>query len=180
MGAKKKGAKAKKKIIVKEEPVKVVVVEEPKVKEIPPPKWDPIESENLFQQMKDDFQEYLNEKIENDENSNLNPSEKTIFRNNLFANFDSVLKQLETIIDDETRNEHINKVYNWYQEKLIEFETLTNIRVITKRPVFDFSPDISKELKNRKPVWEAENYPIEFEIKYRTKDEGSYIPPKEK
>jgi len=178
MAKKGKVAKARKKTI-KEEPVKVVV-EEPKVKEIPPPKWDPIKSENLFQQMKNDFQEYLNEKIENDENSNLNPSDKTIFRNNFFTNFESVLTQIETIIDDETRNENINKVYNWYQEKLKEFTTLANIREITKRPAFDFSPDISKDLKNRKPVWEAKNYPIEFEVKYRTKDEQSYIPPKEK
>ena len=150
----KKGSKPKKSPAKSEEEVKIVVkVAKPK-KVKPPPKFDPVASLKLYEEMKNNLVTYLEEVKDNDNNEGL--SEYAIFKNNFYPKFETVLKQIDVVRDEEQKNEQINRVYAWYTEKINEFTNINPIRVISKKPAMDESPDIRHKIEFKNKTWEAQ------------------------
>jgi hypothetical protein len=98
----------------------------------------------------------------------------------IYPALEELLAKVSTMKDDDTKNGNILKIYDWYRSELGKFNYLNKIDTITKKPYYDKSPDITNKLANKSVFWECANYPLQFEVKHRTQDESSLIPPKEK
>jgi len=204
---KKVGKGKGKKVKVEEEQPVIVKKEEPKVKYIPPPRFDAVKSKEMHENMKKALETFFEEKKNqddghdggDDENNEENESE-TIhkekfsqfnpnpeltsdfkqFKNTFFPKFETALKQIETIRDDDEKNGAVQKLYYWYIETVESFKKLHPIEITTHKPEYDHSPDISQRLTNKSKVWEAQMFPREFEASNRTQDDLSYLPPRER
>ena len=99
------------------------------------------------------------------------------FNEVFFPALDSLLKQIDVIKDPDLKNGNIQKAYEWYKHNLENFHRINPIDIITKKPYYDYSPDVN--LVNEKS-WEAQYFPITFESDFRTKDDAGYLPAKDR
>ena len=76
-------------------------------------------------------------------NTNNICQELSNFNEVFFPALDSLLKQIDVIKDPDLKNGNIQKAYEWYKHNLENFHRINTIDIITKKPYYDYSPDVN-------------------------------------
>lgn len=99
------------------------------------------------------------------------------FKTTFFHALENLVKQLDLIKDEGDKVKKINLVYDWYKQRTSFFHDLNPIDKFTAKRYFETLPDISHIKKSE--IFEARNYPVEYEKDHRT-EIGGMIPPKDR
>ena len=113
-------------------------------------------------------------------NENLMNGTKTAsdtFNSIFFKSLENLIIQVDMYKDDVEKSNKVSVVYNWYIQKTKFFHDMNNINRFSAKQYFETIPDIS--LIKKSDIYEARNYPIEYEKENRTEIE-SMLPPKDR
>jgi hypothetical protein len=119
----------------------------------------------------EEFKNELEQSVKNEKNiSHLK------FKKNLTSCLENLLFQVVYIKDKKLREQKIETIYKWFQNKKSFFESVNPINLRTDKNFYEVYPTISQEKSN---YYEAKNYPLEFEREHRTEEVG-ILPPKDR
>jgi len=113
-------------------------------------------------------------------NENLMNGTKTAsdtFNSIFFKSLENLIIQVDMYKDDVEKSNKVSVVYNWYIQKTKFLHDMNNINRFSAKQYFETIPDIS--LIKKSDIYEARNYPIEYEKENRTEIE-SMLPPKDR
>jgi len=113
-------------------------------------------------------------------NENLMNGTKTAgdtFNSIFFKALENLIIQVDMYKSDHEKSNKVSVVYDWYIQKTKFFHDMNNINRFSAKQYFETIPDIS--LIKKSEIYEARNYPIEYEKENRTEIE-SMLPPKDR
>ena len=99
------------------------------------------------------------------------------FQMTFFRSLENLIQQLDLIKDEPEKSSKIIKIYAWYMQRFSFFNDLNPINKRSAKIYFETIPNISAIKKSE--IFEARNYPIEFERDNRT-EISSMLPPKDR
>jgi hypothetical protein len=133
-----------------------------------------VDSNPQLEEMRKQLEAYKNEFEESSKNEKKISNLK--FKKNLFSCLENLLLQVVYIKEKKLRQQKIETIYKWFQNKKSFFESVNPINTRTNKNFYEVYPKISQEKSN---YYEARNYPIEFEKEHRTEEVG-ILPPKDR
>lgn len=119
--------------------------------------------ENYHQELEKGIKENL--KIENEN-----------FKKHFFNCLENLLNQL-ALLRNEKKQEKINEIFQWFNKRIQFFKDMNSITSRTSKNPYEKYPDIDTGKKT--DYYEAGNFPLFFESKNRTEDDG-LLPPKDR
>lgn len=128
-----------------------------------------------FKEMKDLLDNYhieLDKGIR--ENSKI---ENENFKKHFFSSLENLLNQVAMIKNDKTKSERIDDVFIWFNKRIQFFKDLNTINARTSKNIYEKYPEVDTNKKSN--YYEAGEYPLFFESKHRTEDDG-LLPPKDR
>jgi len=128
-----------------------------------------------FAEMKDLLDNYHLE-VEKGIRENLK-IENENFKKHFFSSLENLLIQVALIKNDKTKTERIDEIFVWFNKRIQFFRDLGSINARTSKSIYEKYPEVDKI--NKSNYYEAGQYPLFFESKHRTEDDG-LLPPKDR
>jgi len=99
------------------------------------------------------------------------------FKKHFFSSLENLMNQVAMIKNDITKTERIDDIFIWFNKRIQFFKDLNSINARTSKNIYEKYPDV--DLNKKSKYYEAGEYPLFFESKHRTEDEG-LLPPKDR
>lgn len=136
--------------------------------------YDTIDNK-LFEEMKKSLDQYH---IEMEEGIRENKKvENENFKKHFFGSLENLLNQIALIKEEGKIDQRINDVYKWFKKRKAFFQDISSITSRTSKNLYEKFPDFDVSVKDN--YYEAGEYPLFFESKHRTEDDG-LLPPKDR
>jgi hypothetical protein len=99
------------------------------------------------------------------------------FKKHFFSSLEDLLNNVALIKEESKIDQRIEDVFKWFKKRKAFFQNISTITARTSNNTYEKFPDFDPSKKSN--YYEAGEYPLFFESKHRTEDDG-LMPPKDR